>query len=68
MLFIQCFEIVIVTLPTIGFGDIIVTDFAPKIIILLILLTGVALNAYVTLIILKKFEMTSNESNSNMLF
>lgn len=55
MPFIQCFEIVIVTLPTIGFGDIIVTDFAPKIIILLILLTGVALNAYVTLIILKKF-------------
>jgi hypothetical protein len=65
--FIDCFEIVIVTLPTVGFGDYRVDDVVPRIIIILILLTGVALNAFVTLILLKKFEMTTNENNSYIL-
>lgn len=58
--FNDCFEIVIVTLPTIGFGEYIVTDSVPRVVILLILMTGVGLNAFVTLTLLKKFEMTTN--------
>ena len=65
--FNDCFEIVIVTLPTVGFGEYTVEDSVPRVVILVILMTGVGLNAFVTLILLKKFEMSINESNSYIL-
>ena len=65
--FIDCLEVIIVTLPTIGYGDYTVTNNFSRVIILLVLLSGVSLNAFVTLTLLKKFEMSSNESNSYQL-
>ena len=55
------------TLPTVGYGDYQVTGNVSRIIILLVLLSGVSLNAFVTLTLLKEFEMSSNESNSYQL-
>ncbi len=52
--FIDCFEVVIATLPTIGYGEHYITGL-PRIIILFILLTGVPLNAFVTFVMLKHF-------------
>lgn len=52
---IDCFEIVIVTLPTVGYGEYHVANNIPRAIIIVILLTGVALNAFVTLTMLKNF-------------
>jgi hypothetical protein len=51
----------------VGFGDYRVTGGFPRLIIMLVLLSGVGLNAFVTLTLLKKFEMSSNESNSYQL-
>jgi hypothetical protein len=56
-----------VTLPTVGYGDYQVVGFFSRAIILLVLLSGVSLNAFVTLTLLKKFEMSSNEYNSYQL-
>ncbi len=67
MEFIDCLEIIIVTLPTVGYGDYRVLGIISRVIILLVLLSGVSLNAFVTLTLLKEFEMTSNENNSFQL-
>lgn len=45
---------VIVTLPTIGFGEYFITE-EERVIILFIVVTGVGLNAFVTLSMLKQF-------------
>ena len=66
LIFIDCFEVVIVTLPTVGYGDYTVVGM-PRLIILCVLVTGVALNAFVTLRILLNFEMTMGEMNSYIL-
>ena len=39
----------------------------PRLIVILILITGIALNTFVTLVILKNFEMSTNESQSYLL-
>lgn len=65
--FIDCFEMVIVTLPTVGYGDYKIAEIGPRCVILATLITGVALNAFVTLSMLKKFEMTTSENNSYVL-
>jgi hypothetical protein len=67
MEFIDCLEIIIVTLPTVGYGDYKVVGIISRVIILLVLLSGVSLNAFVTLTLLKEFEMSTNESNSHQL-
>lgn len=54
------------TLPTVGFGEYMIYSF-PRLIVILILVTGIALNAFVTLVILKNFEMSTNESQSYLL-
>ena len=65
--FIDCFEIVIVTLPTVGFGDYTVTGVIPRSVMICIVITGAALNAFLTLVMLRNFEMGSGESNSYTL-
>ena len=64
--FIECFEIVIATLPTIGYGEYQIVG-RPRIVIILIMVTGVMLNAFVTFVILKQFEMTTSETSSFIL-
>jgi Ion channel len=53
--FLDCFQIVIVTLPTVGYGEYAIIDIFPRLMIILILITGFSLNAFVTLTILKNF-------------
>jgi hypothetical protein len=64
--FIQCFEVVIATLPTIGFGEYAV-EGTPRLVILCVMVTGVQLNAFVTFVVLQHFEMTTSETNSFIL-
>ena len=64
--FIDCFEVVIATLPTIGYGEYTIVGL-PRLIVICIMVTGVQLNAFVTLVVLKQFEMTTSETNSFIL-
>lgn len=52
--FIDCFEVVIATLPTIGYGEHDIVG-VPRIVIICILVTGVPLNSFVTFVMLKHF-------------
>jgi hypothetical protein len=50
---------VIATLPTIGYGEYDLVG-RPRYVVLLIMVTGVQLNAFVTFVVLKQFEMTTS--------
>ena len=56
----------IATLPTIGYGEYDLVG-RPRYLALLIMVTGVQLNAFVTFVVLKHFEMTTSETNSFIL-
>ena len=53
--FWTCFEIVIVTLPTIGYGEYYVDNILQRTIILVAVVLGACMNSLITLIMLKQF-------------
>ncbi len=55
--FFDWFEVVIVTMPTIGYGDRPVPSFIQRIIVYSIVITGAAMNSFITITMLKNFEM-----------
>lgn len=53
--FLDCIQIVIVTFSTVGYGEYDITKILPRLMVIMILITGFSLNAFVTLTVLKKF-------------
>lgn len=54
---VDCFEIIIVTMPTVGFGEYELPFFKQKIIIFFTVVFGAVLNSFVTLSMLSQLQM-----------
>lgn len=64
---IDCFEVVMITMPTVGFGEYFLPEFAQKIILFLTVINGAVLNSFITLSMLSNLEMNQNELSSYLL-
>ena len=67
MNFMDCFEFVIVSMPTVGFGEYDLPYTGQKIIVMLILVMGAVLNSFITLSMLNLLEMDESELSSYWL-
>ena len=67
MSFMNCFEVVIVSMPTVGFGEYNLPTTSQKLIVFLILVLGAVLNSFITLSMLKLLDMDDSEESSYWL-
>ena len=65
--FLDCLEVVIVTIPTVGFGEYDLPYHGQKILIVIILVLGVLLNSFIILTIISEMTMSEMEINSYQL-
>ena len=65
--FMDCLEVVIVTIPTVGFGEYDLPYHGQKILIVIILVLGVLLNSFIILTIISEMTMSEMEINSYQL-
>lgn len=67
MTFMDCLEVVIVTIPTVGFGEYSLPYIGQKILIFLILVMGLLLNSFIIFIMINELSMNDMEENSYQL-
>jgi hypothetical protein len=65
--FLDCLEVIIVTIPTVGFGDYYLTHLSQKIFVAFVLILGLMLNSFIILAMLKELEMNEEEESSYQL-
>ena len=63
----DCLEVVIVTVPTVGFGEYGLPYLGQKILIIMILVMGLLLNSFIIFIMINELSMNDMEENSYQL-
>ena len=56
-MFLDCLEVVIVTIPTVGFGEYKLPFLAQKIVVTFIIIFGILLSSFIILAMLNQFGM-----------
>lgn len=67
MTFMDCLEVVIVTVPTVGFGEYSLPYLGQRILIFFILVMGLLLNSFIIFIMINELSMSEMEENSYQL-